>query len=664
MSTLVTASRDGLYIGDQLIPIYSGTVHYWRLEPELWQPILENVRALGFEMIETYIPWAIHEIAPGEFDFGEHDPYKDLPRFLKICRELGIWVCVRPGPHINAELSGFGFPFRVLEDPEVWAYTATGSPAITDRLPQPFAIPSYASEKLFEETGKFFDVLCPILTEHLAPDGAIVACQVDNEMCYFFRNHVYDMDYSPDSLRLYRRMLCERYGTIEAINAAYGKKYADFDAIEPPRDFEATSKRDVPRLLDWVAYKEYQLTTALERLGHMLRTRGITVPLYHDVAFQITSPIDMNAIQAQPHMDFVGTNLYANQEDYHSIITPRVRYQVGTQKLPFVPEYGAGLWWFHDRTFSPEDQEFFVLAGLMHGLRAVNFYMLVERDRWQGSPITRNNQFRPGYADFFKNLSALVSGKRLLQLDKVCGVLVLQNFELNRYAQAATTLNDAWLGLLGVPPDFSMVEPISGFAYDPAVVGNLRREESWIRGMIAHLDAAQVEFDLSDTHAPLETLTRYPMVCVPSAEFMAIEEQENLLNYAHAGGHLIIGPTVPALDRQMNPANRFREVIHEGGTISYGDGKITLLTDVWAFDPALLQAYANPICHDNPSLRITVRADTQTQLCFLVNPTDTPQETILQSDYQLRGLWNATGDYEGGTLTVPPFTIQIWEITE
>ena len=160
---------------------------------------------------------------------------------MKICHELGISVCVRPGPHINAELTWFGFPQRVLEDPAVWAHTASGAPAITDRLPQPFAVPSYASEQLFEQTAGFFDALCPILVEHLAPDGAVVACQVDNETCYFFRTQAYDMDYSVDSLTLYRRMLCERYGTIEAVNAAYGKRYSHFDAIEPPRDFAATA---------------------------------------------------------------------------------------------------------------------------------------------------------------------------------------------------------------------------------------------------------------------------------------------------------------------------------------------------------------------------------------------------------------------------------------
>jgi beta-galactosidase len=658
MTIPVTVSRDGLHLADRYLPIYSGTVHYWRLDPELWRPVLENVRALGFEMIETYIPWGVHEIERGAFDFGQDDPYKDLPRFLKICHELDISVCVRPGPHINAELTWFGFPLRVLQDPDVWAYTGNGAPAVTDRLPQPFAVPSYASEKLFAETALFFDALCPILVEHSAPNGAVVACQVDNETCYFFRNQPYDMDYAADSLRLYRRMLRENYGTIDAINAAYGKTYPDFDAVEPPRDFEAMGRQDVPRLLDWAAYKEYQITTALERIGTMFRERGITVPLYHDVAFQITTPIDVNALQAQPHLDFVGTNLYANQEEYHTTIAPRVRYQAGTQKLPFVPEYGAGLWWFHDRTFSPQEQEFFVLAGLMHGLRALNFYMLVERDRWQGSPITRDNRLRPGYADFFQKLSGLVRDTGLLRLDKMCSILVLQNYELNRYTLAATSLNDAWLGFIGVPSSLAALDAKLDFAHDPAVVGNIAHHGSWLRGVIERVEAAQIEYDLSDTHAPLTTLERYPLVFVPSADFMATEEQQHLLEYAQNGGHLVIGPTIPTLDRTMQPSDCF-PALREGTTV-VGKGTITLLPNADLLPLNMMAAHVNAIRHDNAALRITVRGN----LCFVANPTNAPQHTTLQSANTLRGVWNASGDYANDALTIPPYTIQIWEIVQ
>ena len=34
-----------------------------------------------------------------------------------------------------------------------------------------------------------------------------------------------------------------------------------------------------------------------------------------------------------------------------------------------------------------------MFALLMHGLRAFNLYMPVERERWQGTPITRQTPF-------------------------------------------------------------------------------------------------------------------------------------------------------------------------------------------------------------------------------------------------------------------------------
>ena len=51
--------------------MYGGAVHYWRLERERWAPILDSVRAMGFTMISIYIPWEVHEISKGRFDFGE-----------------------------------------------------------------------------------------------------------------------------------------------------------------------------------------------------------------------------------------------------------------------------------------------------------------------------------------------------------------------------------------------------------------------------------------------------------------------------------------------------------------------------------------------------------------------------------------------------------------
>ena len=89
----VTLTSEGLLIDGQIVPVYSGAVHYWRLERARWPNILDQVKALGFEMVETYIPWAIHEIAPGRYDWGQDDPRKDVEAFMRLCEERELWLC-------------------------------------------------------------------------------------------------------------------------------------------------------------------------------------------------------------------------------------------------------------------------------------------------------------------------------------------------------------------------------------------------------------------------------------------------------------------------------------------------------------------------------------------------------------------------------------------
>src|SRR5690349_818369 len=149
----VRVGERGLLVGDEEVPVYSGAVHYWRLERDQWGHILDQVQQLGFNMIETYIPWSVHEIAPGVFDWGTSDPRKDVEAFCQLCEARGLYLLVRPGPLINAELTDFGFPEWVLLDPDVQARTAVGSlhldAAWGFHPPRPFPVPSYASPAFY-----------------------------------------------------------------------------------------------------------------------------------------------------------------------------------------------------------------------------------------------------------------------------------------------------------------------------------------------------------------------------------------------------------------------------------------------------------------------------------------------------------------------------------
>src|SRR4029450_6624909 len=159
-------------------------------------------------------------------------------------------------------------------------------------------------ETFYEYVAGWLDTICPIIARHLAPTGCVVAVQSDNETCYLFHDQPYATDYSSDSLALYRRFLAERYGDIAALNAAYTSDYVDFATVEPPRDCEVATRADLPRHVDWVSYKESQIPWSVARVARMLRERGIAdVPIFHDVAFQYYTPLDIAALEAAPNVD-------------------------------------------------------------------------------------------------------------------------------------------------------------------------------------------------------------------------------------------------------------------------------------------------------------------------------------------------------------------------
>lgn len=666
----ITLNTQGLQLNGQTIPVYSGTIHYWRLDRDKWPLILDQAKGLGFNMIETYITWSAHETAPGQFDWGQVDDRKDLEAFMRLCEERGLWLIVRPGPLINAELTDFGFPEWVVMDPAVQARTALDTihfdAAHGLHPPHQFPVPSYASEKFYQYVAGWFDAVCPILARHLAPDGCVVAVQSDNETCYLFHDQAYATDYSPDSLRLYRSMLKDIYGAIEALNTAYGQAYPDFSAVEPPRDCEVHSRADLPRHVDWVKYKEYQIRWSIARLARMFRERGLgPVPIFHDVAFQWWSPLDIPAMEADPDIDWVGMNLYANREDY-TTAAARMRYLNGATRLPFVPEFGCGLWSHHAKTFTPSEHEFITLATLLHGLKAFNFYMLVERDRWQGSAITRHGDLRPDRAPFYRALNDFLQRYRFWEFERQRDTIVLFNYDAGRFASFASTLHYAHVDLLGLPRELMEVELDLGLGWDPRLEAEVK-PGSWLETVTAWLTARHIPFDFGDTHLTAERLRRYQLVCVPTVDFLDACAQAELREYVEGGGQLIIGPLRPDYDPVFNPCHILGQYLAAPGSTAVGAGSLT-----WATLPAVaehLTSLAPPTEYtcDQPRVDLAVHRRGDQTLFFAVNPTAQPLPVTVSFSGQrtFRSAWPTTPALSGEArvkVSLPAYTVHIWEV--
>ena len=64
--------------------IISGSVHYFRTVPEYWEDRLSKLKACGFNTVETYTAWNLHERREGGFDFSG---MLDIERFLNIAKD-------------------------------------------------------------------------------------------------------------------------------------------------------------------------------------------------------------------------------------------------------------------------------------------------------------------------------------------------------------------------------------------------------------------------------------------------------------------------------------------------------------------------------------------------------------------------------------------------
>src|SRR6185369_12051963 len=72
---------------DTVLPLWAGAMHYWRHSPEQWAPCLDAMKAMGLRFVDTYVPWGVHEISEGRFDFGENYARLDVARFLRLAGE-------------------------------------------------------------------------------------------------------------------------------------------------------------------------------------------------------------------------------------------------------------------------------------------------------------------------------------------------------------------------------------------------------------------------------------------------------------------------------------------------------------------------------------------------------------------------------------------------
>lgn len=512
----VTVSLDGLVVGGRARRLLSGEVHPWRHDPADWGRVLDGMQDLGFETVSCYVPWARHEISKGRFDFT--GPL-DIEAFLRLVHERGMLAVVRVGPNAGAEQEDSGWPRRVLDDPACQARRPGGAPYLLATATHHAWMPSYASLRTLREVAGWYDEVVRRLAPLQWPAGPIVACQVDNEIGYHFQSHAFALDFHPDAVGQYREFLAQEYLDVEVLNTAYGTTWRSFDEVEPPTD--GSCEPEAWRV-DWVRFREHHLRRSLQTLASMLRERGMDrVPLVHNDYPRTTTPMDIAALEASGAVDVAGADVYVTKEGGR-YVRELARHLAGSSTLPYMAELGTGwltLPWLLPMRTTPLDEEHVALRAYVHGVRAANVYMLVERDRWYGSPLSNRGEPREPKAGFYRRLHRMLEELDWGTLRRDAPVLVLENRDVSRRVASRAVLGE-------VVPCFSQVLPLDVRLFSPDD-DEAERATAWECDMLAELDRLGLDADRAASSS-LPDLSPYDAVAVYDAASLDPAVQKRL----------------------------------------------------------------------------------------------------------------------------------------
>lgn len=115
--------KEGSFMYDgKPITIHSGEMHFARVPREYWRHRLQMIKAMGLNTVATYVFWNYHETAPGKWDFTTEN--RNIREFVKMAKDEGLFVILRPGPYACAEWEFGGYPWwlQLNKDLEIRTY--------------------------------------------------------------------------------------------------------------------------------------------------------------------------------------------------------------------------------------------------------------------------------------------------------------------------------------------------------------------------------------------------------------------------------------------------------------------------------------------------------------------------------------------------------------
>ena len=538
--------------------LISGEIHYFRLDPKLWEKHLRMLKQSGANTTSTYIPWDWHEFEEGKFDFtGETHPARNLKGYIKLCKKIGLQLIVKPGPYILAEYEAEGLPGWLLKgiSKNTFALDELGE-IISPNLV------SYMTDEFLNYTFRWYDKVMPIIADYQASNnGPIIMMQVCNEIGVF-QWLSGKIDYNPTVIKLYKKFLLEKYKSVETLNSVYGTDYNSFEKVAAPVG-RIENKQDYCGYFDFHLFYRHYFALYLDVLIKRIRSYGINLQLTHNIpgwiygnAAELPMLISTYEEIMRTRSDVVfGLDHIPEFVSFRNAHSDLACNKILEAMQPYGPvwaaEFQAGTR-EHQVKCDARDMETFYFTSLAHGLKGFNYYMFSQGINPDGkgyygktfyyqTPLSAKALKSVLYDSIKKVNDFIAKEKEELLSSEVKSEICVGFYKPYFYTELTTSqlLKEKRL----------YIEKL-GLTLDPRFI----REEIFFNGLLRSLQTLNFNYDISDLeNSNVENLLRYKQLWVVTTEFMDANTQKLLADYVKKGGRLILYPAVPTLDLYLNP---------------------------------------------------------------------------------------------------------------